>query len=163
VTRCTAVARRSRSSSVILLASRCTRPAPKVSRAACGMRRYWRLWPVAGASTTIASHAGPPPSLRVASYQIFPTVISSFSPGAPEGEHGVGAAEAEGVGERGVDAGGPRLARDVVQVAGLVRLLEVDGRRQDAARQREHGVGRLDRARRAEQVPGHRLGRADRE
>src|SRR5213076_2410611 len=34
------------------------------------------------ASTTIASHAGRPPSLRVASYQIFPTVISSFSPGA---------------------------------------------------------------------------------
>src|SRR5438046_10271917 len=61
--------------------------------------------------------------------------------GAPEGEHGVGAAEAEGVGERGVDAGGPRLARDIIQVAGLVRLLEVDGRRQDAARQREHGVG----------------------
>ncbi len=67
---------------MIRVASRCTRPAPKVSRAACGMRRYWRLWPVAGASTTIASHASLSPSRRVASYQIFPTVISSFRPGA---------------------------------------------------------------------------------
>src|SRR5436190_17145854 len=63
--------------------------------------------------------------------------------GAPEDEHRVRAAEAEGVGERRLDPRGARLARDIVQVAGLVRLLEVDGRRQDAARQREHGVGGL--------------------
>ena len=82
VTRCTAVVRGSRSSSTTFAASRCTSPAPKVSRAACGMRRYCRLCPVAGASTTTASHAGRPPSSRVVSYQILPTVMSSFRPGA---------------------------------------------------------------------------------
>src|SRR5439155_3128597 len=82
VTRCTAVVRGSRRSSTTFAASRCTRPAPKVSRAACGMRRYCTLWPVAGASTTTASHSGRPRSWRVVSYQILPTVMSSFSPGA---------------------------------------------------------------------------------
>src|SRR2546429_10013503 len=67
--------------------------------------------------------------------------------GAPEGEHGVGAAEAEGVGERGVDAGGPRLARDIMLVVGLVRLLLVVCEGPDAVRQRVFGVVCLDLAR----------------
>ena len=56
-----------------------------------------------------------------------------------------------------------RRVRHVVQVALGVGVLEVDRRRDDAVLDREHGGDRLDAAGRAEQVPGHRLGRADRD
>ena len=58
-----------------------------------------------------------------------------------------------------LDAAG--AVRHVVEVARRIGLVEVDRGRQDAAREREHGVRGLDRAGRAEQVAGHRLGRAD--
>src|SRR5215216_5410570 len=74
-----------------------------------------------------------------------------------EEQRGVGAAEAEAVRERVVD---PRLARlvgDVVEVALGVGVDVVDRRRELPLVDGEHGEDRLDAARRAEQVPGHRL------
>jgi len=62
------------------IASRWTSPTGKASAAAFGIRRYCRLWPVAGPSTTTRS--GAVASSRSTSYQIFPTVMSSFRPGA---------------------------------------------------------------------------------
>ena len=60
VTRFTAVRAGSVSRSTSRCASRCTSPVPNVSRAAAGMRRYCRLWPVAGASTMTRSQRRPP-------------------------------------------------------------------------------------------------------
>src|SRR5262245_60671174 len=61
---------------------------------------------------------------------------------AAEAERHVGPAEAEGVGERRLDLDATGAVLDVVEVAGRIRLLEVDGGRQDAAGERQHGVCR---------------------
>src|SRR4051812_10276162 len=78
-------------------------------------------------------------------------------------ERGVGAAEAEAVRERVVNARLARLVRHVVEVALGVWVDVVDRRRQLPFANREHGEDRLDAARRAEQVARHGLRRAYRE
>ena len=76
-------------------------------------------------------------------------------------QRGVVAAEAEGIAHGHVDAGLARLVRHVVEVAGRVGIVEIDRGRQDVVLDRLDAENELRRARRAEQVPGHRLGRAD--
>src|SRR6185436_4391912 len=80
---------------------------------------------------------------------------------AAEAERHVRPAEAEGVGQGRLDLDPAGAVGDVVEVALRVGLVDVDGGREDAARERERGVRGLDRARRAETVPRHRLRGAD--
>src|SRR5262245_66574994 len=61
---------------------------------------------------------------------------ATVSAEAAEAERHVGPAEAEGVGERRLDLHVTGAVLDVVEVALRIRLLEVDGGRQDAARER---------------------------
>ena len=56
----------------------------------------------------------------------------------------------------------PGNVRDVVEIAVGVRRRLVDRRRQDTFLHGHDGECRFERAGGAEQVPGHRLGRADR-
>ena len=50
-----------------------------------------------------------------------------------------------------------RLIRRIVEVALLIRLVQVDSRRNLPVPQRVNRSNRLHRARRAEHMPGHRL------
>src|SRR5581483_3765558 len=70
------------------------------------------------------------------------------------------AAEPERVRDGHLDVLLPCLVRHVVQIALRVGVVEVDGRRDQPAVEGHHAGGGLDGARRAEQVPVHRLGRA---
>src|SRR5438132_79931 len=103
------------------------------------MRRYCTLWPVAGASATVGLPTPPLPATKCSRRS---SMAPSMLGGAPEDERDVRAAEAEGVGERGVHLHAPRLVRHVVEVAGGIRLVEVDGGRNDAVSERQHRVGR---------------------
>ena len=81
-----------------------------------------------------------------------------------ERERGVGAAEAEGVGQRAADRSScARCSGTKSRSHCGIDVDEVDGRRRDLVAHREHGEHRLDAAGGAEQVAGHRLGRAHRE
>ena len=77
-------------------------------------------------------------------------------------QRGVGAAEPERVRERVGDVGLARHLRHVVEIAVDVRVVEVDGGRQELMMDGEDRDAGLEPARGAEQVPGHRLGRRDR-
>src|SRR3972149_2937194 len=79
---------------------------------------------------------------------------------APEDEHAVGAAEAEGVREGGLDLQLPRRVRDIVEVALGVRRGVVNGRGQHAVVEREGSKDSLYAASGTEEVPCHALGRA---
>src|SRR5690606_38187814 len=59
------------------------------------------------------------------------------APRSLEHQARVGAAEAEAVGQRDIDAGAARLVRDVVEVAQRVGVVEVDRRRQHLVVQRQ--------------------------
>ena len=75
-----------------------------------------------------------------------------------EEERGVGAAEPKRIRERVLDVGFPRLVGNVVEITIRIRRFVVDGGRHQAVAERQRADGRLDRARGAEQVPGHGLG-----
>ena len=79
-----------------------------------------------------------------------------------EDEAGVVAAEPEPVRDRELDLLLPRLPRDVVEIAHGIGRLEVEGRRQDAPLEREHGEDRLHRTGGAECMPGRALRRGHR-
>ena len=49
------------------------------------------------------------------------------------------------------------LVGDVVQITFWIGFIEVDGRGEIVVAEREHGNGRLDRARRPERMAVHRL------
>ena len=68
------------------------------------------------------------------------------------------AAEAERVVQRDVDTGFLRNVRDEVQIEAFVGVVEVDRRGKDALVDRHDGRNRLDSARGAKRVAGHRLG-----
>src|SRR6516225_7888799 len=75
----------------------------------------------------------------------------------------VGAAEAEGVGQRRADLHLARRVGHKVEIALRVLLEEIRGRRCDLIADGEHREYRLDRCRRAKEMAGHRFGRRDRE
>src|SRR5664280_3853666 len=56
-----------------------------------------------------------------------------------------------------VDLHGPRLVGYIIQVAVRIRKFVVDRRRRHLIADGQHGDARLDSARAAQQVPGHRL------
>ena len=85
-----------------------------------------------------------------------------FGP-ALEDEGAVGAAEAEGVGERVVDLRGLGLVGDVVEAALGVELDDVHGRRGGLVEHGHDGDAGFEAAGAAEQVAGHGLGGADEE
>src|SRR5438552_1613288 len=82
---------------------------------------------------------------------------------ALEQEAGVGAAEAERVAQGVAELGRTGGVGRVVEVALGVGVLVVDGRRDELVLERESGDGGLGRAGGAQEVSGHRLGRADRD
>ena len=83
---------------------------------------------------------------------------------AAEDQRGVGAAEAEGIGQRDVDLLLPCAAvRHQVDRRLHRRVVEVDGRRRDVVADGEQREDRLDRAGRAEEVADRRLGRRHRD
>src|SRR5262245_37941833 len=74
-------------------------------------------------------------------------------------QRGIGAAEAERVGEHGIDAALLRLVRHEID-GGLDRwMVEVERRWSDVVADGEHRIDRLHGARRSEQVPNGRFGR----
>src|ERR1700676_2744222 len=76
---------------------------------------------------------------------------------------GIGAAEAEGIGQRGADC---HIARDVwnkIEIAFGIAMKKVRRRRRDLIAYREHREDRLDAACGAKQMSGHGLRRRDRE
>ena len=79
-----------------------------------------------------------------------------------EGDAGVMAAEAQGIGNGHADRALHRLQRRVVQVAGRIGMDEADGRRNDAVAQRQRGGQQFHGAGGTDHVAGHRLGAADR-
>ena len=76
---------------------------------------------------------------------------------ARERQDGVVAAEGEGVREQGFDGEVARGAGDVVEAERRVGRAQVDRRREEAAREREHRRGGFDGAGGAERVADHRL------
>src|ERR1035437_2239155 len=82
---------------------------------------------------------------------------------ASEGEAGVVAAEAEGVVEHQLWVHAPSTLGDVVQVAVRIWILIVDGRGYPAVHDGHHREDRFDGPGTAQAVPGHRLGRGDRD
>src|ERR1700687_2486082 len=75
---------------------------------------------------------------------------------------GIGAAEAEGIGQRGADL---HVARDVwnkIEIAFGIAMEKVRRRRRDLIAYRKHGEDRLDTPRGAKQMSGHGLGRRNR-
>src|SRR5436305_3465179 len=80
-----------------------------------------------------------------------------------EHEGGIGATEAERIRQRVLDREPPRLVRHVIEIAVLVRVLEVDGGRRRLVVHGERGYARLEAAGRAEQMSRHRLGRRHRD
>src|SRR5579884_2786850 len=99
------------------------------------------------------------------------TTIFNLPPSGPSGglpafpaleeEGGVGAAEAEGVRERVADVRRATMIGDVVEVAGGVGELVVDGGGQDLVAQGQDADAGLEAAGAAEQMAGHGLGGAD--
>ncbi len=81
---------------------------------------------------------------------------------APQHEHGVLAAEGEGIRHRDLDLLGARLIGHVVEVALRVGRGEVHGRRDESLAQCDHGGRELQRAGGAERMGVHRLRRGDR-
>ena len=92
-------------------------------------------------------------------------VISSGrrrSAGEPAEDQGdVLAAEAEAVRERDVDLLAAGLVGDVVEVAVVAGVVEVDRRRDHAVADRQQADDRLDAAGRRDQVAHHALGAGD--
>src|SRR6187455_1528050 len=80
---------------------------------------------------------------------------------ATERKRRVRAAEAEGIGQRRADRHVARDAWHEVQVAARILLEEIRRRRRNLVFERQDGEDGLDPARGAQQVPGHRLRRAD--
>src|SRR4029077_6573267 len=86
------------------------------------------------------------------------TLRSSSSLKPFEQERGVRAAEAERVRQRVLDLHRALDLRDVVEVAVLVRAIEVHGRGRDLVVHGKRGDARLQTSGGTEQVSGHRLG-----
>src|SRR5690349_12346392 len=86
------------------------------------------------------------------------TISATISDGA-EHQRGVGAAEAERVGQRRADLHVARRIRHEVEIALRILLEQVRRGWCNLVAQRQRGEHRLDAARGAEQVPRHRLGR----
>src|SRR5579863_628293 len=80
-----------------------------------------------------------------------------------ENQAGVMSAKAHRVGHGDVDRRLARLVGNVVEIAFRVWMAQVDGRRDDTRLDRHNGDGSLYRACRAQCMPGHRLGGADRQ
>ena len=72
----------------------------------------------------------------------------------------VGAAESERIAQGNGDFGGPGLVGHVIQVTLRIRILVVDGRRQDLVKKGQGRKSGLQPSGRTQQVPGHGLGRA---
>src|SRR3990170_4136711 len=78
-----------------------------------------------------------------------------------EQQGGVGAAEAEGIRQGVLHFSLARLVGNVIQVAGRVGLLIVDGRGENLVAQRQNADAGLQSAGAAQQMAGHGLGGAD--
>ena len=75
-----------------------------------------------------------------------------------ENETAVGAAKAERVGKRVIDAHGTGVVGHIVEIALRIGNLVVDGGRGDLIADREHSDAGFEAASAAEQMTGHRLG-----
>src|SRR5262249_34613407 len=88
-------------------------------------------------------------------------LVSSLRPAA-EDERAVGAAKAEGIGERNVHRRLARHVGNIVQVAFRVWVFQIDGGRKDLVAQGQDGNAGFQAARAAQQMSGHGLGGANR-
>ena len=80
-----------------------------------------------------------------------------------EDQRGVGAAEAEGVGQGVADRPLLRLVRHQIDVAACRRIIEIEGRRHDAVAHGQDREDGLDAAGRAQQMADRRFGRGHRQ
>src|SRR5229473_4560437 len=80
-----------------------------------------------------------------------------------ENERAVGATESKRVGQHVFQRHLTRVLGNVVEIATLTRLIQVDGRRRHLVAQCEYAENRLDRTGRSKQMPGHGFGGAHRQ
>src|SRR5579875_2573662 len=122
--------------------------------------------------TSIRTSSGSQPRISAASSwrsrntsSVMGRLLSRLCPqlGPPDHERRVMAAESEGVGDGHLDARGTCLVGHVVQVAFWVRMIEVDGGRDDAMLDGQNAGRGLHRPRSPEEMGMHGLGRADRQ